>query len=258
MVGIGREYFGNTREPFALTLGGQTLHILTSPEDVKDLYKNAKVFAFDDVVVDVSITFGISRVALLKMRQKPAFPEGDPVYSKLKVQNMHAMSLSELNSEFWKQELFPGPSLDALLEKFVVHIEAALQSENLSMYSRIQHHADSTEHTVLLLKWTEGVMMDAGTSALFGTKIVEIDPELVQKFLTFDNENWKLWYKWPKAGAMHAAKTAMMQTIEEYLSLPQKERGGAAHVVSLIEETTTALGLSKKDIAASLAMLYFA
>ena len=257
MIGIGREYFGNTREPFALTLGGQKLHILTSPEDVKDLYKNAKVFTFDDVVIDVSATFGISRAALLKMRQKPAFPEGDPIYSKITVQNMHALSLSELNSEFWKQELFPGPRLDSLLKVFVFRIEAALQSENLSRYSRVQHPASSTEHIVSLLKLTEGVMMDAGTIALFGTNILEIDPELIQKFLTFDDENWKLWYKWPKASAMHAAKTAMMQTIEDYLSLPQQERGSAAHIVALIEDTTTALGLSKSDIAASLAMLYF-
>ena len=234
MIGIGREYFGNTREPFTLTLGGQKLHVLTSPEDVKNLYKNAKVFAFDDVVIDVSVTFGVSRAALLKMRQKPAVPEGDPVYSKFTVQNMHALSLSELNSEFWKQELFPGPRLDALIEEFVVRIEAALQSEHLSRYNRVQRPADSTEHIVLLLKWTKGVMMDAGTIALFGTRILEIDPELVQKFLTFDDENWRLWYKWPKASAMHAAKTAMMQTIEDYLSLPRKERGGAAHIVALI------------------------
>ena len=56
-------------------------------------------------------------------------------------------------------------------------------------------------------------MMDAGTIALFGTKILVIDPKLVQKFLAFDDENWKLWYKWPNARAMHAVKTEMMKTI---------------------------------------------
>ena len=55
--------------------------------------------------------------------------------------------------------------------------------------------------------------MNAGIIALFGIKILEIDSELVQKFLTFNYENWKLWYKWPKASAMHVAKTEMTNTV---------------------------------------------
>ena len=37
-----------------------------------------------------------------------------------------------------------------------------------------------------------------------------------------------------------------------------ERRSGAAHIVALIEDNTTALGLSKKEIAASRAMLCFA
>ena len=40
----------------------------------------------------------------------------------------------------------------------------------------VQQGADSTEPMILLLEWTESVMMEAGTIALFGTKILEIDP----------------------------------------------------------------------------------
>lgn len=224
---------------------------------MKILYKNAKVFTFDEVVIDVSVTFGISHAALLRMRQKPAFPDGDPIYSEFSVQNMHTLNLSELNGEIWKQELYPGQGLEALLKKLVPLIDMSLQSETQSKYSIEQHLSRSTGHPVSLLKWTEEVMMDAGTIGLFGTKILDLDPKLVQKFLTFDDENWKLWYKWPNASAMHAAKTTMIKTIEDYLSLPQEERSDAAHIVDLIQKTTNALGLSKKDIAASLAMLYW-
>ena len=208
-------------------------------------------------MIDVSVTFGISHAALLRMRQKPAFPDGDPIYSEFSVQNMHTLNLSELNGEIWKQELYPGQGLEALLKKLVPLIDMSLQSETQSKYSIEQHLSRSTGHPVSLLKWTEEVMMDAGTIGLFGTKILDLDPKLVQKFLTFDDENWKLWYKWPNASAMHAAKTTMIKTIEDYLSLPQEERSDAAHIVDLIQKTTNALGLSKKDIAASLAMLYW-
>ena len=238
-------------------MGGQRLYILTHPEDVRSLYKDAKTFTFDDVVIDVSLTFGVSRAALLKMRQKPAFPSDHSIYSELNVQNMHAMSLAELNSEFWKQYLHPGPELEALLDKIMLRVGTILRPQIDPKHRTVQGSSDSTEHLVSLLKWTEAVIMDAGTIVLFGTKILEIDPKLVEKFLAFDNENWKLWYKWPKARKMHAAKAEMMKTIETYLDLPQEEKGSAAQIVKLIEKTTTSLGLSKCDIAASLAMIYF-
>ena len=54
-------------------MGGQRLYVLANPEDVKSLYRDAKVCTFDDDVIDVSVTFGISHAAWLKMRRKPAF-----------------------------------------------------------------------------------------------------------------------------------------------------------------------------------------
>ena len=51
LIDIDGEYFGNPREPFAITLGGQKLHVLTFPEDIKNIYENMKIFAFDDVVI---------------------------------------------------------------------------------------------------------------------------------------------------------------------------------------------------------------
>lgn len=50
---------------------------------------------------------------------------------------------------------------------------------------------------------------------------------------------------------MPAAKTEMMKTVENYLNLPHRERGGAAHITELIETTAIALSLSKKDNAES-------
>ena len=86
-------------------MGGAKLYVLTSPNDVKGLYKKANVFTFDNVVFDVFVIFDIFHAAMLRMRQKPAFSKDDSIYSEFTVQNMHALSLSKLNSEFWKQEL---------------------------------------------------------------------------------------------------------------------------------------------------------
>lgn len=57
---------------------------------------------------------------------------------------------------------------------------------------------------------------------------------------------------------MPAAKTEMTKIVENYLGLPHRERGGAAHIIKLIETAATALDLSKEDNATSLTMLNLA
>ena len=57
---------------------------------------------------------------------------------------------------------------------------------------------------------------------------------------------------------MPAAKTEMTKTVENYLNLPHRDRGLAAHIIELIGTTAIALDLSKKDNATSLTTLNFA
>ena len=55
--------------------------------------------------------------------------------------------------------------------------------------------------------------MNAGTKAFFGEKLLKLDPNLVEHFLKFDTDNWKLWYKWPRAKELHEAKREMVKSL---------------------------------------------
>ena len=63
----------------------------------------------------------------------------------------------------------------------MLRIGIALRVDSLSRFDIMERPLTSTEHVVSLLKWTEGVIMQTGTVALFGTKILDIDPEACAK-----------------------------------------------------------------------------
>ena len=42
-----RRYFGDPREPSALTLAGETIYVITSPEDATAAYKGTSRLTFD-------------------------------------------------------------------------------------------------------------------------------------------------------------------------------------------------------------------
>ena len=79
--------------------------------------------------------------------------------------------------------------MEALLKGLMLRVNTALYPKRLSKHNMVQRPLNPTDHVVSLLKWTERVLMYAGMIALFGTKILEIDPDLVQEFLVFNDEN---------------------------------------------------------------------
>ena len=59
-LSYGREYFKNTREPYAITLGRQKLYILTSHHDVNAAAKNNTTLDYGGIIQDLMRSFGVS------------------------------------------------------------------------------------------------------------------------------------------------------------------------------------------------------
>ena len=70
--------------------------------------------------------------------------------------------------------------------------------------------------------------METSTNILFRGKLLEVDLNIIKNFLMFDDDNWKLWYKWPGSGQMYKAKAKVIETLRTYLGLPREDRPGAA------------------------------
>ena len=249
-----RLYFNDRREPFGITLGGQKICFITSVADVTTLYKDTAAFAFDDVVFDLTIVFGVSRDATEKVYRRPASHEEDHVARTLGIANSQLKSLAQLNGDFWKQQLLPGQEYDALQLKLLSLLQDSVRGDSLRAYTAQRSEGADT---LSLLPWTQDVLVRAALKAFFGNALLDICPELPHHFLAFDEENWKLWYQFPSATAMHSAKSKITDAMEKFLALPKEQRRDAAYIVNRMEESQSTLGLTSRDIATVLTMVVF-
>lgn len=216
-------------------------------------FKDSETLAFDKIVRGLASSFGVSNTALYDFYRQPLDEKDDVVSRKTGIKNPRLKSLSQLNNDFLKQQLLPGERYYELQERFLLYIETSLIQVDTSNKPATCEAANH-EHTSLM-KWTQSVLLDAGVRAFFGDKLLELDPDLPKHFLKFNEDQWKLLYKWPRATQMCAAKSQCIKTMQQYLALPKHERPGAAYIVEVMEATQRALGIPEDDIATVLFML---
>jgi hypothetical protein len=126
LLNYGRTYFQDTREPFAITLGGEKLYILTSHRDATTAYKNTTTLDYGGVIRDLVGSFGISeRGAESIYAPTPAFT------GEIERLNPHAKSLFHLKSDFYQIQLQHPEQLTIIQDKFLTYINGGMRIENL-------------------------------------------------------------------------------------------------------------------------------
>ncbi|KAL8704585.1 MAG: hypothetical protein Q9201_002277 [Fulgogasparrea decipioides] len=249
-----REYFRNTREPYAITVAGERIYIITSPQDVSATYKNTTSLTFDDYIRDMMYQFGGSDDAVQKMWQKPS---KDEERTKLLSPNPLHKNLAMLGEDLYRQQLHPGAKFEDLQSQFMPNIHKTLSYEKMS--NKIILASTSGDKTVSLLGWVREVLLDSATRSFFGDRLLEIEPNLFQSFFDFDDNSWKLTYHLPRVFAreMYSAKQTATDALSKYFHLPEKERPGAAWLVRTLESEMRHLGIGESDIASFLMMIYW-
>jgi hypothetical protein len=162
--------------------------------------------------------------------------------------------LVDLN-EFWKMQLHSGEEYHKISQVFLPKIAQKLRHGHLPP-STLESSAGS-EVRVWLLKLCQRVLVESSSNAFYGEVLLEIEPSFVQDYLDFDEENWKFWYKRPRATRMYAAKDRMARSIEHYLALGDETRQDASFITHAFIKNQRALDTSDADIAKVLCMMTF-
>ena len=258
LFNYARLHFGNTRQPFSVTVLGEELYIVTSPSDISSVYKNTKALDFDPFIHNVAMAFGASKINADKMFEKMRNARGGSAEPDAKVSG-NPKSFMEQSHENYKLQLHPGPKLEELQRVFLSRVDAYLQFDGLA--SRIiGSSSESQAKVVSLLDWTSGVLLDASTRAFFGDTLLDaVQPNLLDNFIVFDDESWKLNYQYPRiaAKAMYDAKDESVAAFESYLSLPHEKRPGATWIITTLESDMRALGMETQQISSMIFMIYW-
>ena len=65
-----RNYFGTSREPFAIMVAGTKYYIITSPSDAGDFYTHVSTLSWDGFLNESLAGFGVNPTRLAVLWQK--------------------------------------------------------------------------------------------------------------------------------------------------------------------------------------------
>lgn len=226
----GRKYFGNAREPWSLTIMGEDTYIITSPTDILAVYRETVKLDPDAIVKDVLADFGVSLTNVNKLFDRRGTPR-------------HAMDHCH---DLFKTQLHPGDHLEALQDIFLANIDALLNWDRIADPMVLASHG-TTSRRVSLWKWCGNVLVDSATRAFSGNAIYRVAPNIVDDFFLFDDEAWKLPYRYPKFAArtMYDAKARCEAAFADFLALPKQERADASWIVGALEKVYEDLGIDE-------------
>ena len=170
--------------------------------------------------------------------------------------------LCHLQSDFYKQQLYPGEKLDSIGETFLGYIDDHLHFNRFSPQYEIAPSHESKDpdfKTVSLYRWCREVLVDSATRTFFGHKLLEINPSLLQSFYAYDETSWKLLYKYPSVFAkdVTTAKNCIVSALTEYLETPSSKRQDASWIMKTLEKEQRAIGIDTHNIAAMMMLAYW-
>ncbi len=252
-----REYFGDTREPFLLTVMGEQLCIVTSAQDVLEIYRNPSAFSMHEFIKHVLTCFGATPLTLDRMwHTTTPSPPHKPV--------------EEMLHDMYKLQLHPGEKLDELQTLLLRRVNDALRWDKLATGPAVLSSSKPSSSTaaaagpasaveISLLQWCRHVMHDTTTRTVFGDALFDLEPRLCETFVAFDTNLWKLFYSFPRWAARdtYDAKDKLVAALMRYFCLPVEQRPGAAWIVQVREQTFRSLGMDEEQIAVQLLIDYF-
>ena len=243
MTDHNREYFGDSGKPFALTIGGQSLYILTSANDVEEMYKNTTTLSWELLVQDLYRWIGFSNAAVDKLWQPPT--------RKQKADNpVRVLSPNEMVAEYQRRQLRPGVNMDILAASMIDHVNSMVRWDNLKMGETCDRQSSEKTVSLSLIEWTSHAFIHSTTDMYWGKRIFEIDPTILETYTIWEKTNWKYVFQIPRLFSrdMYDARDKLVDAFTGYFQLPKNERTDAAWFVPIAEEEMRDIGSSDRDL----------
>ncbi len=200
---------------------------------------------------DLLVAFGVNATVIPKLWQKRLSGPNDDASLGATPQYL---SIIHSTLDHYKRQLLPGEKLDNISEVLLRNIDASLCWE--SIYRRY-----GVETTRISLKdFCSEVLVDALSRTLFGHRIYEAAPDLVQNLLDFNDDAWMLIFHYPQSAEskLKKSRSKILEGFMNYIQGPEEIRSGRAWLIERVMEEQKAVDIRDEDRAALLLMIYWA
>ncbi|KAE9983847.1 hypothetical protein EG328_009461 [Venturia inaequalis] len=214
-------------------------------QDVASMFKASSTMTFDRFGHDLLVMFGCSAEGNRKIWAKD--PTTLPGFKKA-TWNPKALALGPLSLDLFAQQFLPGPKLD----KYVKITVECIRDD-------FQKWMPRKGEPFMLQKWCAVNINKALTASLLGRVMDDVNPQLLDTFLQFNQTGWKLIFGYPKWLASHTyrSRDVILNTMEAFIKLPKLQRHEQSYMINCVEEDARNIGIGDRDIAAMVSMIFW-
>ena len=236
-----------TNATYKINLAGRITYIVTSPREISTVYKNTATLSFEEFIRPMLMAFGASKGAVEKwiplLDAEKRITAGG-ITNQTGIRLCHEAMLHGKRSE----------SLQCVL---LGRIHECVDFENLPAKAVLSHSLGNKR--ISLLQLCRDVLMDSATHTFFGTRLLDIEPNLFEIYYIFDSTSWKLHTGYPRflSNEVHASKNKIWAAMTTYFTLRKEDRPGMSWLIENLEIEMRKLDIVEKDIAAIMVPMFW-
>lgn len=247
-LGSSRQLFGNSFEPFAITIAGTKYYILSSAVDATAFYNNASTLSWDSFLRDCLTGFGVNPKRLDKL--------WCPSTTRSEI-NPSGKNIINLTEELYRKHLLPGENFEVLMSRLKQNLEDYLSHDRV--FESFGHGSGNSTQKISLLQLCGDVLINVTQAALFDPVLFRIDPTMTAGMQTFTDELWKLLYPCPGIDAreVKALRSQYHRAFLSYMRLPKEARTKEAWMISTLIDQYREFNIDEDDAASMMVMVYW-
>ena len=182
---------------------------------------------------------------------------GEPCYLPDDLITPRQKSLNRLTEEVYRQQLLPGPKMDVMCKTFIDSISNTLRWENLDFCMLAK---TDKGRRVSLRALCQQTMVEAATRSMFGSHLHQIEPDVVQHMLQFNQHVWMIFFRYPDTFGSPAAepRRRLVEVLETFVRLPEESRSEQSWSIKTILTAQEIVGIDIRSRASVLLLIYWA
>ncbi|KAH7106741.1 cytochrome P450 [Auriculariales sp. MPI-PUGE-AT-0066] len=179
--------------PFTLMLGGQTVHVVGNPQDVKTVYRLSRALSFEPITTEIVALFGMGKTSkrLRDMFSAEGLGVGHGGSSKA--------NLIQLAHPFFRDELTSRTRLQLIGERYITELERVMDGIN-RRFRTSQGTKQGAPASIEVPMWNfcREAVFTASVNAMYGRSLIDKHKETFEVYNAFDEEFHKLVFQFPE------------------------------------------------------------
>ncbi|KAI0439832.1 cytochrome P450 [Xylaria telfairii] len=260
----GLDFTNRAYEPFSVQLLGTKFYIVTSPDDVTAVFRNTDSLTFDGHLKVLLQNFGVKPKAFDKAWHKPQ--PGDWCYIPNNPINPGQLDLIHFVEETYKKQLLSGDHVDTLSQAFIQSLLTNLDWDhidfgcNVFLWGATQNFEPRGEisqfpsHHASLYSICQFFIVEATARSLFGDLLHDIEPDIVNLMLQFNEHVWMIVFNYPSffASPVAESRQKIMAALKKLVQTPEEDK---SQLCWAIRNITAAMDIVDIDVESRASMM---